>query len=188
MANQPENPIWEVGVYQFETTDPIEGGVGGIDNLPLLQLANRTSWLKANVWRTGDIKEVDCSNAYIVANFDSTGLGMNERLGWAICNGQNGTKDRNGRVGVAWGDIYPTMGATFGSKDAVIVKHKHASIRYSNGESAVNDLGTGGLASGYPEISAPNGTGSINETSETGVTGTDKNMQPSIVSLFIQKL
>jgi len=46
MANQPENPIWEVGIYQFETTDPVEGGVGGIDNQPLLQLANRTLYLK----------------------------------------------------------------------------------------------------------------------------------------------
>lgn len=45
MANQPENPVWEAGIYQFETTDPIEGGLGGIDNQPLLQLANRTRFL-----------------------------------------------------------------------------------------------------------------------------------------------
>lgn len=45
MANQPENPVWEAGIYQFETTDPIEGGLGGIDNRPLLELANRTRFL-----------------------------------------------------------------------------------------------------------------------------------------------
>lgn len=45
MANQPEEAIWEAGVYQFETTDVVEGGVGGIDNKPLLQLANRTKYL-----------------------------------------------------------------------------------------------------------------------------------------------
>lgn len=46
MAFQPETPTWELGIYQFETTDFVEGGVGGTDNQPLLQLANRTAWLK----------------------------------------------------------------------------------------------------------------------------------------------
>jgi hypothetical protein len=49
MANQPENPVWEAGIYQFETTDPVEGGLGGIDNQPLLQLANRTAYLKEHL-------------------------------------------------------------------------------------------------------------------------------------------
>jgi len=46
MANQPEVSTYEAGIYQLEITDPIEAGLGGIDNLPLLQLANRTKWLK----------------------------------------------------------------------------------------------------------------------------------------------
>lgn len=33
-------------VYQFEITDPIEGGAGGIDNQPHQQLLNRTEYLK----------------------------------------------------------------------------------------------------------------------------------------------
>jgi len=45
MANQPENPVWETGIYQLEITDPVEGGVGGKSNEPLLQLANRTKFL-----------------------------------------------------------------------------------------------------------------------------------------------
>jgi hypothetical protein len=48
MANQPEDPAQETypaGIYQWEVTDPCQGGVGGIDNLPLLQLADRTGWL-----------------------------------------------------------------------------------------------------------------------------------------------
>ncbi len=47
MANNPENVLWESGVYQFETTDPIQGGAGGIDNLPHVQLGGRTLFLKA---------------------------------------------------------------------------------------------------------------------------------------------
>ena len=55
MANLPENGTWEDGIYQLETTDPVVGGVPnpatgeGIDNVPLLQLANRTGWLKQRV-------------------------------------------------------------------------------------------------------------------------------------------
>lgn len=125
-----------------------------------------------------DIKEVDCTDAYILANFDNTGLGINERVGWAICNGQNGTKNRNGRVGVAWGALYSIMGAMFGSKDAVVVEHTHTikgSVATSGGggSNAVNNVN--------------NNSGDIT-TSSTGVSGNDKNMQPSIVSLFIMKL
>lgn len=49
MANQPEVAVYEAGIYQFETTDVVEGGVGGIDNRPLLELANRTAYLKQHV-------------------------------------------------------------------------------------------------------------------------------------------
>lgn len=49
MANQPEQPIFDSGVYQLETTDPVLGGTGGLSNIPLLNLANRTLWLKQEV-------------------------------------------------------------------------------------------------------------------------------------------
>ena len=127
-------------------------------------------------WLTGDIKEVDCTNGYITANFDNTGLGINERVGWAICNGLNGTKDRNGRVGVAYGTAYPVMGATGGSKDAVVVTHSHTYSQYV--QSGTND-GSGGEVAGYFTTGA---------TSTVGESGTNKNMQPYIITLFIQKL
>ena len=46
MANLTENPVWEEGIYQFETSDPVMGGPNGIDNRPTRQLANRTGYLK----------------------------------------------------------------------------------------------------------------------------------------------
>lgn len=49
MANLTETAVYEAGIYRFETTDPVQGGPGGIDNLPTTQLANRTAWLKAQV-------------------------------------------------------------------------------------------------------------------------------------------
>ncbi len=54
MANLNEEPVWEEGIYQFETTDPVEGGPEGIDNKPTRQLANRTAYLKEE---QGKIKE-----------------------------------------------------------------------------------------------------------------------------------
>ena len=49
MASQPEQPNFDVGVYQIETTDPVDGGVGSITNSPLLNLADRTAYLKLHV-------------------------------------------------------------------------------------------------------------------------------------------
>jgi len=47
MANNPETTQWEAGIYQFETSDAITGGVGGIDNRPHVELGNRTRFLKS---------------------------------------------------------------------------------------------------------------------------------------------
>lgn len=171
MANQPEVSIWEP-VYQIETTDTVEGGVGGKSNQSLLNLANRTLWLKDNVWRTGDIKEVDCSNAYITANFDGTGLGINERLGWAICNGNNGTKNRNGRVGLAYGSSYSSMGATGGAERVVLTNAEtpywKTNLNIGPGSTTAADW--------------------VDDGNGTTTAQSHNNMQPYIVSLFIMKL
>lgn len=191
MAYQPESATWRVGVYQVETTDPVEGGVGGITNKPLLDLADRTAYLKAMadlMWLPGDVKEIDCNNAYMTANFDGTGLGTGERLGWAICNGNNGTQNRTGRVSVGHGSGYATLGSTGGSRDAVLVSHKHSSIVFDSGLKAVNDTGTGASVTGHVELSSSVGDGKVDETSTEGESGLNKNMQPYIVTLFIQKL
>ncbi|MGI4943638.1 MAG: hypothetical protein ACRYHQ_24250 [Janthinobacterium lividum] len=49
MGTQPEAATYDATVYSWETTDAVKGGVGGIANTPLLNLANRTGWLKAQV-------------------------------------------------------------------------------------------------------------------------------------------
>ncbi len=46
MANLPEQPLYEEGIYQIEEHDPVMAGPDGIDNLQSKQLANRTAWLK----------------------------------------------------------------------------------------------------------------------------------------------
>ncbi|WP_414451511.1 phage tail protein [Burkholderia sp. 22PA0099] len=61
MANLKEESKWEDGVYQFETSDPVEGGPEGIDNVPTRQLANRTRHLKGradgNDKRVGEVSK-----------------------------------------------------------------------------------------------------------------------------------
>lgn len=118
-------------------------------------------------------------STYIEDNFDETGLGTNLMIGYAICNGQNGTINKDGRVGIAYGAVYNAIGAIGGSKDAVIVAHSHG-IKY----------GENGAGTKYPEtpyISDVLG-GSMQGTETTGVSGTNQNMQPYLVELQIMKL
>ncbi|NCE85284.1 hypothetical protein [Pseudomonas sp. Q1] len=49
MANQPESPNYDAGVYQLEIVDSVDGGVGAKSNAPLLSLANRTAYLKQHL-------------------------------------------------------------------------------------------------------------------------------------------
>ena len=46
MAYLKEQATWEDGIYQYEITDPLQGGEDGIDNVQGKQLANRTTYLK----------------------------------------------------------------------------------------------------------------------------------------------
>jgi len=136
-------------------------------------------YIQANLSQSGDIKRIKCDLTYLEANFESDGLGKNLRLGWAICNGNNGTDNLAGRVGIGYGIGYSSLGAIGGSKDAVVVSHSHG-LKY----------GTSSPGTKYPEtpyISDVLG-GDMQGTETTGVSGTDKNMQPYIINLYIMKL
>ena len=153
---------------------------------PYIVSINNTS---GNIgWLTGDTKEVVCTNEYLALNFDGTGLGINERVGWAIMNGATHTyngnittvPNDNGRVVVAYGTSYTTLGFTEGSKDAVVVEHSHGLTqikRHSN-----NRYGDGFFDQ------ALSGNPTALTTDSTGVSGVDKNMQPYVVRLRIIKL
>ncbi|EFN9298542.1 phage tail protein [Escherichia coli] len=53
MANLPETPQWEDGIYQIEVSDPVLGGPDGISNRQGKQLASRTLNLKQQVEKGG---------------------------------------------------------------------------------------------------------------------------------------
>jgi len=126
-----------------------------------------------------EIIELDVTTQYIVDNFDETGLGKNLCLGFAICNGQNGTKNRDGRSSIAYGSNYNAVGVLGGFADSTLVEHSHA-LKYGN-----NGEGTK-----YPEtpyISDVLG-GNMQPTETVGISGTNRNYHPYIVTLTIMKL
>jgi microcystin-dependent protein len=170
-------------------------------------------------WLTGDIKEIDCNNEYIELNFETSGTYVGkgivggEREGWAICNGNNGTKNRTGRVSVGWGTTATddnntsiaqpnmTIGGspvTFGEKTHVLSigempTHSHDS-QFREDSSTSGDFAvmvyTAGNDEGRWSPVQPGGntaTGSF-RVRESGSGNAHNNAQPSIVTLFIQKL
>lgn len=126
-----------------------------------------------------EVVELDVTTQYIVDNFDSTGLGKNLCLGFAICNGQNGTKNRDGRSSIAYGTNFGFVGVLGGSKDSVLVSHSHTTAIKRH----TNSGGTMGLFD-----QATNGANEVYTSSTEGVSGTDKNYYPYIVTLTIMKL
>lgn len=127
---------------------------------------------------TNELKLLDTTNLYIADNFDGSGLGINEMVGYAICNGQNGTRDWGGRVPLAYDDsLYPTLGAIGGSKDAVVVSHTHMANGFGSSGSGSNGLADNNFFYGQ-----------ISETTSAGESGTNKNLQPYRVVLYVMKL
>lgn len=149
-------------------------------------------FVRLNHWLKGDTKEVVCDGTYISTYFDGTGLGRLERTGWAIMNGNNGTVNDDGLVVIAYGATNATPGATGGSKDAVLVSHNHTTPNHTHTiETAGSDSGVGYPVNGSPlqageAVTTNSGGGGV--TSTVGVSGTDKNMQPYVVRLRIQKI
>lgn len=54
MANLVETVEWVEGIYQLETTDLVEGGPDGVDNIQAIALAKRTQFLKALILAAQD--------------------------------------------------------------------------------------------------------------------------------------
>lgn len=124
-----------------------------------------------------EIKDLWVSQAYIDTNFNGTGLGILLMVGYAICNGQNGTPDLDGLVSIGYGTNYNVIKGVGGSKNAVVVAHTHSISLNGEGAGAGNITFSDGV-----------GTPHVYNTDSTGVSGTNKNMQPYMVLLKIMKL
>lgn len=96
--------------------------------------------------------------------------------GWALCNGTNGTPDLRDRFVVGAGSSY-AVGATGGSKDAIVVAHSHsASTAGAGGHN--HYVAAGGAredltGSNYVRVSAAGGEGGlVNNNFEYELQGT----------------
>ena len=140
-------------------------------------------YIQHNLSQSGDVKRVKCDLAYLNANFEVNGLGKNLRLGWAICNGINGTDNLAGRVGVGYGLGYSSLGSTGGSATHTLTineipAHTHA----SNGSTSTS----GG--SGQNVVNNANDNTADVITKSEGGGQPHNNMQPYIINLYIMKL
>ena len=136
------------------------------------------NFIQSNLSQSGDIKVIKADATYLANNFEVDGLGKNLRAGWAICNGNNGTDNLQGRVPIHYSRDFP-LGTSGGSKDAVVVEHSHG-LKY----------GSSGTGTKYPETPyiTDSITGNMQGTEITGVSGKNRNMQPYLATVYIMKL
>jgi hypothetical protein len=127
------------------------GNVGDFpfsDLVPLLSLQN--------IWRPGNIKEHYCDDAYIAANFDANGFGINAEKGWRILS--KAIPDAAGKtfVNIDFADAeFNQVGKIGGEKEHKILKAELPNIRLnvsipttatSQGETGSGKITTGGEA------------------------------------------
>jgi len=145
---------------------------------------------------------------------EGLGLVNGERYGWAICNGKNGTINKMGKVAIGYDpSLYPlgsVAGSTTGGfKDAVVIEHSHYTTLYgsvtgdnnsslydapganvsTNKERPLTSAAYDQNSNAYDyELTTSNGTANAGKTNTVGISGTNRNMQPYIVTLFIQRI
>ena len=107
-----------------------------------------------------------------------SGATNNIPTGWQLCDGTNGSPDLRDKFVVGAGSNY-AVDATGGSKDAVVVEHKHT----TSVDNAPLFPANGGITIGY------GGAGGYPATNFTmqneGVSGTDKNLPPYYALCYI---
>lgn len=141
-------------------------------------------FINVNLAQQGDIKRIKCDLTYLNANFEIDGTGKNLRAGWAICNGNNGTDNLAGRVGVGYGTGYSTLSATGGEKEHTLLLTEMPAHSHEINMVGYN-LVTGG---GAEYVVRSSGTQVPKTTTSKGNTAPHNNMQPYIVQLYIMKL
>ena len=136
-----------------------------------------------------EIKDLWVDETYVSNNFESTGIGKNLCIGWAICDGRNGTPAASGTVNVGRG--LGTFGTDYLLKDSggdpnhtltvsEMPSHNHSvsQIRTYNAS-----FGTAGF---YDRSNGAESNGIVTDYAGEGYP--HNNMQPYLVYLRIMKL
>lgn len=155
-AGRCSNEIWMQTGYSYKFVLQTSAGVTlqTLDNLyPILQNASAT----ASTFTAGMIIIWSGSIGSIP-------------VGWALCNGSNGTPDLRDRFVIAAGSTY-AVGATGGTADAIVVSHTHTAT------STVTDPGHTHTATGIDNLAGTNtgfnwsGSTTSTRTTNSAVTG-----------------
>lgn len=165
------------GIFPFETLDDQTLKKATFAEL-IAFIALQTSALQF------EVKRMSVTQAYIDDNFDVTGLGINLCAGFAICNGQNGTENLDGLVGVGFGTVQNNIGGFGGEKEHTLTieeipAHNHLINEVYNEDIYGTKVGSGGgtIESTGTQTTATKGGGLAHN-----------NMQPYIVQLYMMKL
>lgn len=141
--------------------------------------------IRDNSFMIGEVKEFDKGTDWIASNFDSTGLGINGMVGFALANGQNGTKNRNGRTAIGYDPVnYDLPGTVLGEATHTLTKTELPNINI------LIPYQTGFITHGGSEHTLQYNQPQDGQMSvPLGGSGlAHNNMQPSIVTIFVQRI
>lgn len=140
----------------------------------------------SELWQRGDTKDIIITADQFALDFDGQGIGRNGRLGWALCDGQDGRPDVRGRVFVNYDPNqteFNMIGKIGGVKDVTLTvgqipPHTHGyQAPLLSGDHP-------GRSSGYNRPNMPN----AGTTSSAGGGQAHTNLQPYFVAVKIIKI
>ena len=158
----------------------------------------------ATTQSAGDNSTKVATTAYVATNAIPSGViviwsGSSASIpsGWYLCNGSNSTPDLRDRFVVGATSTY-AVGATGGSKDAIVVSHTHTATdsghQHTESIGSVNSFGTGSSGTRGTYASSNTGTRDLTESasanisvSTTGSSGTNANLPPYYALCYIMK-
>jgi len=186
MADLVENPVYETGIYQIETTDSVVGGPPdlatkqGVTNIPAQQLGNRTAYLLAEL----QALQTDLSNIDVSAQ-------INAAIS-ALVNGAPGALDTLNELAAAIGDNDNELAALLAQIAALSSQVAEnsikawvnfngtgvVSIRESFNVSSVTDNGTGDYTVNFATPMVDANYAAIGGISSVEVNSDDVRSQP----------
>ena len=121
------------------------------------------------------------------SEFDGTGLGVGANvIGWAICNGSNGTRDMRSRFVVGYNESdadYNTIGETGGAKTVSLTAAQNGPHTHTV-SIATFDANTDGPTGNQVE----QGSETTVTTSESGTGAAHENRPPYFTVLYLKKI